>query len=293
MVALLSLDDVRLDAGGVPAVDGLSVETTADRVVVVGAARALFEAVSGIVKPARGSVRVRGLTAGEAMMRGLVAGAPLDPAMPADWTATEYATWSARLTGLGKSEARARAVAALERLGLRAEARWPLGRAPLAARRAAVVAAALATGARTLVLEDPTASLDDDASHALAQRLLAALEGRDWLLFAPRAPLTSELVASCGEALVVAGSTCVDRGAPAALAARARRYAAFTTGATEVLAAKMTALGARVEQIVTGPGSARFVVELADGATTRQLFACAEESGAVVVELRPIARAFA
>jgi ABC-type multidrug transport system ATPase subunit len=293
VTALLSVSDVRLDEGGVASLDGLTMETAAERVVVVGAPRVLFEAASGVARPARGAVRVRGLEAAEALSRGLVAGAPLDPPLPADWTSVDYATWSGRLSGLAKAEAQARAIAGLEQLGLRAEARWPLGRASLPARRATVLAAALATGARTIALEDPTTGLDDDASHALGALVVRALEERAWVLFAARAPLTSELVASSGEALVIAGSSCVDRGVPAALAARARRYAAFATGRTEALAARMTERGARVESVVSGPGSARFVVELAEGSTTRDLFACAEEAGAVVVELRPIALAFA
>jgi hypothetical protein len=92
---------------------------------------------------------------------------------------------------------------------------------------------------------------------------------------------------------VIAGSACVDRGPPSELASRARTYSVDAHGAVEALAAKLASRVLRVESRLLGPRSARFVVELAVGETTRALFACAEEVGAVVVELRPIARAFA
>ena len=292
---LLAIDDLRIDVAGVAAIDGLALSTRPDveRAVVVGAPRALFEACCGLVNPSRGAVAVQGVAAALAMMRGALAGAPVDPPMPADWSPLDYVSWSARLAGMSKGEARARAESALERIGIRAEASGLLGRAPLATKRATSIAAALATGARVIALEDPTASLDDDAAHAVARHVVRALEGRAWILFAARAPLTSDLVASCGEALVIAGSACIESGAPAELATRTRTYAVDAHGDVEALAARLTSRVLRVEARLVTHGSARLVVELAPGETTRALFACAEEVGAVVVELRPISRAFA
>jgi hypothetical protein len=181
----------------------------------------------------------------------------------------------------------------VERLGLRAHASEPLGRATLAVKRATSIAAAFATGARVVVIEDPSPSLEDEAAAALMKVAANALEGRAWILFAARAPLSSPLVASAGEAIVLAGSTVADRGPPALLATRARRYAVDVHGAGEALVRAVKARGASVESVVAVPGSARFVLELPEGGTTRDLFVCAAEVGAVVVELRPIARAFA
>ncbi len=292
---LLRTNHLRVDVAGVAALDGLTLASSeeASRVIVVGAPRALFEATCGLAKPVRGSIDVQGIACREAMARGVIAGAPVDPRMPADWSAIDYAAWSARLFGIAKNEARARAIGALERIGIREEARLPLGRATVATKRATSIAAALATGARVIALEDPTASLDDDAGHAVARHTVRALEGRAWILFAARAPLGSELVAQCAEALVIAGSACVDRGPPTSLASRVRTYAVDARGDVEALAAKLASRVARVESRLMGRSEARFVVELAVGESTRALFACAEEVGAVLVELRPIARAFA
>src|SRR5580704_12086212 len=45
---LLAASSLRVDVGGSPAVDGLTLATTGDRVLVLGAARALFEAAAGL-----------------------------------------------------------------------------------------------------------------------------------------------------------------------------------------------------------------------------------------------------
>jgi ABC-2 type transport system ATP-binding protein len=290
---LLEARDLRLDEHGVATIDGLALETEQDRVVVVGAPRVLFDAACGLVRPSRGAISVRGTPSAEGIGAGVIAGAPLDPPLPPDWTPLSYTTWSARLAGFARGEAEARASSALEKLGMRAEARAPLGRASLAARRGTSIAAALATGARVIALEDPSPSLEDEAAGALLGLVARALEGRDWILFAARASLVSPLVASAGEALVFSGSMLAARGAPAELAARGRRYAVDAQGAGEALAARVRARGLVVESLLVERGAARFVVELPEGATTGDLFACAAEAGAVVVELRPIARAFA
>jgi ABC-type multidrug transport system ATPase subunit len=290
---LLEATDLRIDVHGVAAVDGLSFATEHDRVVVIGAPSALLEAACGVVRPVRGSISVQGLASEDALGSGIVAGALLDAPMPAAWTPLAYAQWSARLAGFTRGEAAARAAAAIERLGLRTQAGEPLGRAALAVRRATSIAAAFATGARVIAVEDPTPSLDDHSAAALMKVTARALEGRAWVLFAARAPLSSPLVAAAGEAIVLAGSTVADRGPPSVLATRSRRYAVDVQGAGEALAREVAARGAVVESVVAVPGSARFILELPEGGTTRDLFVCALEVGAVVIELRPIARAFA
>ncbi|MGO8999240.1 MAG: bacterio-opsin activator domain-containing protein [Polyangiaceae bacterium] len=291
--ALLATDDLRIDVHGVAVVDGLTLATEHDRVVVVGAPRALFEAACGVVRPSRGAIRIQGTASSDALDAGVIAGAPVDPPLPPTWTPLAYVAWSARLAGFGRAEAGARAAAAVERMGLRAQATEALGRASLAVKRATSIAAAFATGARVIALEDPSLSLEDDAAAALMTVTARALEGRAWLLFASRAPLASPLVAVAEEAIVLSGSTVADRGPPKALATRGGRYTVDVQGPGEALARAVAARGAVVESVVTEPGSARFVLELPEGGSTRDLFACAVEVGAVVVELRPIARAFA
>ena len=154
-----------------------------------------------------------------------VAGAELDPPLPSDWSPQKYATWSARLAGFGRSEASARAAAAIGRpkFAVRdALHPWAPRRRPSSRRAGVAIAAAVATGARVIAFEDPTPSLSDEASdRARAHVTARALAERDWLLFTTRAPLSSPLVGAADGALVLAGSTLADRGTPAELAMRA------------------------------------------------------------------------
>jgi len=150
---LLELYDTRLDVGGHPVVDGLAFASHGERLLVLGGSRALFEAASGMVAPVRGSVNVRSVPAVRALRAARVAGAPLDPALPPQWTPRVYATWSARIAGRDEGTARDLADDAVKRLGMTAIADTPLGKTrgasapPEVSRRAMVIAAALATGA--------------------------------------------------------------------------------------------------------------------------------------------------
>ena len=106
---LLVCEDLRVDAEGVPACDGLAFRTTGEHVLVLGAPRALFDAIIGVVPVARGALRVRGTVAVTATKNRTVAGAPLEPPLPPRWTLREYVVWSARLAGLANADAESRA----------------------------------------------------------------------------------------------------------------------------------------------------------------------------------------
>src|ERR1700733_11314405 len=83
---LLAASSLRLDVARVPAVDGLSLTSTGSRLLVLGAARALFESAAGLRACTRGELRVSGDLPLDALRGGTMAGAPLDPLMPPDWT---------------------------------------------------------------------------------------------------------------------------------------------------------------------------------------------------------------
>jgi len=219
---LLTATTLRVDAGGVPAIDGLSLRTTGERVLLLGAARALFEAAAGLRGIARGKLLVEGTAPSVAIRAGAAACAPLDPPLPRLWTVAQYVTWSARLAGHGRSAATSLAGEALERLQLASLARTKLGVAPLSVRRGTGVAAAMATGATTLLVEDPLPGLADEAARPFARVLSRALDGRRSAVFAARISLDSPLALAADEALVVDGSRVVAQGAPAEIAAADR-----------------------------------------------------------------------
>lgn len=287
-VPILEVEDLRVDVAGVPAVDGLSLRATGDHALVLGAPRALFEAACGLRDLARGRLAVRGVPARDAARDRLVAGAAFDPPLPPRWTPLEYATWSARLAGRPKAEARVRAREAIDRVQLGELAGAELARCVVHARRAAVLAAAIATGAPTLLLDDPTGDLPDEVARAYARIVTQALEGLSWVVFAPRLSLTSPLALHADHALVVSATRVDAEGPPAEIAAAERRFVLRVDGALDALAPRLAERGARLEA-----QGAHVVVDLGADLSTAALLGLCLEAGVTVVELRPVARALA
>jgi len=289
---LLLASSLRVDVHGVPAIDGLSVTSTAERLLVLGAAAALFEAAAGLRPVARGELRVEGRVPIEAVRARVVAGAPLDPPMPARWTVKQYVTWSARLAGHPRGVARDLAGDAMSRMALGALVRTKLGKALTSVRRATVLAAALATGATTLLMEDPITGLPAETVPSFARVLARALADRRSILFAGRLPLESPLALAADEAVVVVGSSVAAQGAPAEIAAADRALSVRVAGDVRAFTGALTAAGGRVLDGADGVARSRVSVDLGPLAT-HDLLRIAEASGAVVLELRPLAYAFA
>jgi ABC-type multidrug transport system ATPase subunit len=291
---ILAASGLRIDVAGSPAIEGLTLATTGDRVLILGAARALFEAAAGLRAPRRGEIRVEGVLPRTAARAGIAACAPLDPPMPAGWTALRYVTWSARLAGNARATARAMATEAVERMQLGAVAGARLGAATAASRRATVLAAALATGARTLLIEDPLCGLPPDAARPFARVIARALGKGDCraAIFAGRMPLESPLALTSDEALVVDGAHVSAQGAPAEIATREHTLALRVHGDAEAFAQRVQAEGGRAQVSAETSPPVHVRVELGP-LVARDLLRIAAESRAVVVELRPLARTFA
>ena len=177
---------------------------------------------------------------------------------------------------------------ALGRLKLEALAEVRLRHAPLAARRALSVAAALATGAQTLFLEDPLRGLPEDAARTLARVLVRATAGLRTVVFAGRASLASPLAMDADEALVLAESSVLGQGAPAEVAAHDRTYVLRLHGRGAGFAELAARRGARV----SGHGST-WTVDLGATLQLSNLLDVAAATETVVLELRPLAHAFA
>ncbi len=284
--ALLQANDARIDVGGAPQIDGLTLRTSGAHALILGGAAALFDAVSGTRRPSRGAVLVRGEPADDALRSGRVAGAPLDPSMPPKWTPRQYARWSARIAGHDAALAATLADDAIERLELRAIADATLAKAAPHARRATVLAGALATGAPLIALVDPTAGLADAVARSFGRIVVAALEGRDWIVFAATMALGSPIALEADEAIVLSGSQVAAQGAPGELAARERTFSLKVAGEVSALADAVEARGASVHR-----SASVLVIDLGESLTTRDLFSMALESRAVIVELSPLTRA--
>jgi ABC-type multidrug transport system ATPase subunit len=284
---LLELVEARIDVDGVPAVDGLSLKTSGDRVLLLGGPRALFETVSGTRTPSHGEVLVRGVPARQAARERHVAGAPMDPPLLPSWTPREYVTWSARIAGQGKKDAVALAERSLSELKMVAAAGEKLGNASTQTRRATVIAAALATGAETILLEEPVMGLADDAARNFSRIILRALEGRGWAVFCSRMPLESPFAMDADEAAVVAKNRVLAQGAPAELAAHERTYALRVLGRADDFARLAAERGARV----SGGGN-HLTIDLGESLLVSDLLRIAVQADATVLELEPLAHAF-
>lgn len=283
----LVADDLRVDVDDVPSCDGLTFRTTAERALVLGAPRSLFQATMGLRPVRRGALEIDGRPADEAQLAGRSAGVPLDPALPADWSPLAYVTWSARLLGIGRKDAEERAKAALARVELRAMAKARVGGLALHAKRATVLAAALATEAPIVLLEDPCDGLPEEVARGFASTVIGALSDRRWVLFAPRLALTSPFALAAEEALIASATRLEAQGSPTTVAGSARLWVARMSGPVEALAAALAARSVRLD--VRG---AQVHLDLGpEGFRTSDLLAACAATDVTVVELHPVQHA--
>ncbi|MGH7284166.1 MAG: hypothetical protein ACRELY_21785 [Polyangiaceae bacterium] len=287
--ALLEAENVRIDRDGVPELENLSFTSTAmasERAVVLGAPRSFFEACAGIERAKSGELRICGTVADEAARAGKTAASPASMRFPEKWTLLDLATWSARLGGVSKSRAEIGAHQALSSLDLRGDSRVVLAKAPVHVRALAPLVAALATQAPVLLFEDPTTQLPSDLARALAKRVVTALEGTTWILFTGHIGLSSPFALHAEEAIVIGGGK-VSQGAVAEVAAREGTYAVRIHGEARTFAKLVTSKGGTSK----GDGD-ELLIDLGEKLRTRDLFDLADEAHSVIVELRPLSRAF-
>jgi hypothetical protein len=159
------------------------------------------------------------------------------------------------------------------------------------ARRATVLAAALATGAETLVMEDPLGGLPEEAAQAYGPIAMTALEGKAWIALCPRAGLTSPLTLAADEIVLASASSVDAQGTARELAAAARTFALRVDADADALAALASSLADR--SVGVRSDGARVVVDLGDKLTTAELLGLCDASRVFVIELYPVARALA
>jgi ABC-2 type transport system ATP-binding protein len=285
--ALFEARDARIDTHGVPCVDGLSLASQGTKVAVLGAPQGLFEAAAGVLRPSRGEVRVLGEPARDRLARNEIAGAPLDPPLPPAWSARRYVECSARLAGKSGAEARQRAKDAMAVLRMDKYAETPFRSVAPAVRRAAVLAAALATGPKVVVLEDPMRGLDEPVRRSLGHMVAEALRPYSWILFSGRLPLDAPLALEAEWAVVISGSRPVAEGQPAEIASRDGAFAVRLAGDRAAFVELLRSRGVRVD----GAGES-LTVDLGRDVGTGDLLRMAEETRTLIVELRPLAGAF-
>src|SRR5580658_9146229 len=289
---LLASSSLRVDVAGTPAIDGLTLASTGQRALVLGAPSALFEAAAGLRSIEHGGLLVAGTSPVTASRSGIAAAAPLDPPLPPQWTVSDYVGWSARLSGLSGAKCESAIYEALDRLRLLPNRSARLGTASVALRRSVVIGAAIATGARVLLLEDPLVGLPTEAQPSFAGIVARAMHDQPTLVFMGRVALDSLVALAADEVIVVDGSNVVAQGAPAEVAVRANSFSVRVTGDVDALTKALTASGCRLQSSERSAETARFTVDLGNLGTC-DLLRVAEASRAVVLELRPLTRVFA
>jgi len=302
VAALLSLERARIDVEGAPLAENLSVVSRGQRVALVGDWRALFSLLGAQASMASGRAQIDGCDAAQAVASGVVGLAPFEPQLPPAWSAEQYLTWSARLTGTTAGAAKQIAKQAIDTLQLVALSARKLGTLMPMERRALMLAHARIGNPRVLALDRPLARLDEPAQRWLRELIELAGTGRGLVVsvedaFGPG--VERALVEDFDEVLTMERTDLVLQGPPAsALVSSGRYLVTVLSGATE-LASRLVARGARVE-VATDSGAptpidessapiagnaARLVVALPEGADPGIVLVASAELGAPVVEL--------
>jgi ABC-2 type transport system ATP-binding protein len=292
---LLACDDARIDAGGAPLVEGLSLATRGCRVALVGAWTPLFALVGCEAELAAGRVELAGEPATRAVASGNVGLARAEPPLPPRWSALAFLHQSAWLGGLERRYARDAARSVLQALGLERLAGRALGSLGAHERRAVMIAHAAICAPRGLVLETPLGRLDDAVQGMLRDLVERAAEGRS-LIFSVESGLPSAaeraLVETADDVLVLEQGRLVAQGEPARALEPGRRYLVSVGRHAERLARALGERDCRVTPAgAAGDDAARFVVDLSPEATPDALLALSLEVDAPLVELVPLPRA--
>ena len=291
---MIEARDLRVDApdddrGRSPCIDGLTLSSSADRTLIVGAPRELMLAFAGLTPVVRGEIRIEGEEPRRALALGRIAACPLDAPLPPRWSALRYVEWSARLAGVPRKEVREAAEASLAHVGLSLPLiKAPLGRQNRFVRRATQLAAALLPAGATLLLWNPLEDLEPEAAKLLEPLLVRTLGAVRAVVFAARAPLDGRLASVMDEAIALSGSRVLAQGSVLDVASRERTILVRAIGDVERFRAALTARGGKLGVATSGSALA---VDLGS-MDNADVFRAALESDAVVVELRPLSATF-
>lgn len=303
---LLAARAATLAVGGAIALSDVTFSAGGDRVLLTGDYEALFGALTCVPVGARAALadstaEPRGaaeVVSGELAIASLrvddaaahldrVGGAPLDPALPLDWTTDAYVTWSARLGGSTRRKAAELAAAALEVVGLKTRARVALRSMPVHERRAAVLAQAIVLSPDVLVAESPSFGLSGVALGYVMEALARATIGRAAIVCAPRldaTPADAELARGATHVVLLARGQVVLDGHPAELGANARLFRLVVVDGAERLASELAEDGLALRQ----HGAAHFSVAIPEGSSSRALVRAVARARASVLEMIPV-----
>ncbi len=295
MTRLLDFEAARIARADGTLSDAVTLSAEGPQVAMVGRFSPLFALLAGEATLASGRALVAGADAALAVAQGLVGFAPLDPELPAKWSAERYLVENALLLGMDAGAARAAARERLQAFELGPRYRQQLKDLLLIERRALVLAAATLGGPKVLCAEAPLARLDAAGQAYLGQVLERAAEQRQLIvsvLEVPASGLERGLVDTADQVLWEHASA-----APSS-AKVSGRYTVSVLARGEAWCAALEARGLRFQSLPLDPlllglapeagaAACRVLVELPEGATSLELVRLAVEAGAPLVELTP------
>ena len=291
MTALLELDGARIDQGGVPLIEGLTLTISGPSAGLVGDVGGVFALIGGGAHLAAGRAQVLGHPAEGAVAAGALGVCRAELELPPSWELGRYLTEGARLGGLGRRSAADRVRAVLSELELSHLSTRRLSTLTLAEQRAAGLALALLDAPPTLAIEAPTRGLDDRGVELICRAIERARAGRQLLLSTQALPHTGAehaLWSSLGEVIVLEAGAIVERGPLAARGPPGDRYLISVTRHGAELGAKLESDGFRV---TFADGSARLVVSRPEAGDTDAIVEAALAVEAPIVELIPLSAA--
>jgi tungstate transport system ATP-binding protein len=165
----LELRAVAWEAGGKRLIDGIDLDLAAGpRTVILGPNGAgkslLLRICHGLLLPSAGSIAWRGPAAMEARARQAMV---FQRPVLLRRSAAANVDYALKVRGLRRSERRTRVAAALSRTGLSARARQSARDLSIGEQQRLALARAWASEPELLFLDEPTASLDPAATHAV------------------------------------------------------------------------------------------------------------------------------
>ena len=190
MTATIAARGLRKSFGRTTALDGVDLTMEPGRVMALlgpnGAGKTTFVSlVATLLRPDAGSLEVGGhdVAREPGAVRRLMALAGQYAAVEPTMTGRENVAMVARLSGLGRREARAATASVLERIGLTADANRPVAGYSGGMRRRLDLGASLVARPRLLLLDEPTTGLDPRSRLALWDVIRSLVEdGTDVLL---------------------------------------------------------------------------------------------------------------
>lgn len=280
----------------------LDAEAVGEHLGLVGDFSACFRLLEGRAELLSGSAEVAGVPLREALARGVVGFAPLDPPLPVQLTALAYLEESARLLGRGRAFAQQRARDTVKKFELEHLTRRSLGTLRVAEKRVLVLASAALGAPPVLCCEAPLDRLDDVAAAYVESALERARSGRLSIVSVlSLEPLGRErALLERSDRLLSLDNGEIEAGAPHQLDAAPATELVLTVSAKgDAFAEALSALGLRPTRLgavdallaLAAPGLhtsfERFLVELPNPELRQQILAASLATGAPLVEMRP------